>query len=228
MHSATKRIQNSMSFIEGSSDKKILPSHFYIVILTIMNETIRLKKKYLFKMIKEADISIGYIYQNSMCLLFPNTTCTALKIDGDSYETTEPVDTVCRFSGSHNKICSFYVSQLAKKLCIDVDCRIVEFNNKTEVVVWFSNYILFNMNKTIIRLSDGIIKQPSNLTIDEIVSKLQKLGINWNDIPPSDKYGVFYKYIQEPNLPLCHQFTSMSENIDAQEFNKYISYFFKS
>lgn len=215
MASSSKRLQNDVLNYESASDRKIEKNMYYIVCILLENKTSGppLIKK-LIKQNFEGDNLplVGYIYFDYIYLLFSSLEDT----DGEHFN-----------DGSHHKICSYFSSTIARSQNMNVKCSIVELDSRMKVLVYFQTKIYENAKESIFSLLGNVKKKEfDTLSMFEMIERLKKKSISWDDIPSIERFGTFYKYVPSLDSKNGGKLSTLSELLDIREIEKYNSYLF--
>ena len=209
---SSQKIYNTILEKEINSDKKIEKCFYYIIHLYIQNITKESKplteiiKFFLNERPNHVPI-IGYLYNKDIYLLF-----SSVEENKEHYK-----------NGSHQAICSEYTSLLSVEYGCMINCSIIEFENRIQIITYFQCKIHENTKQTIIKLSKNTItkKDIQSFTLQELIKILKdKCKIEWDTISLSKKFGTFYKY-EKDKLKL------LSESIDIRNIDKYQKFFFE-
>lgn len=215
--SNTRRLYNNISELRDKSDHKINPQHYYVVELKLSldnddnSKLIATAKAFLKKRITHLPI-IAYVFQHNLILLY-----SSLEKDTETHYK----------NGSHQHICSEFVSILSREYDCMVECSIVEFESKTQILTYFHCMIFQNTIQCAVNVSSHTIskKEAQTLTSQELHELLEtRTGINWDDVSSPQKHGTFYKYITDGNK---EKFSTLSEFIDFRDIKKYETYLFE-
>lgn len=206
--SSARRLKNVVSGYEKDSDRLIDASLYYIVNITIDDESFdatQLCKKLAYLQNHEYPL-VSYVYKNDVFLLFSSTD-----------------DKEHQFNGSHQMICSEYASISTLETKIKAKCTIVEMDTRTKVVIYFQTKIYENLCRYIQSLSVDISRKDlENYTLKEIENKLMEtLSIDISKVESERKYGGFYKYLHDKG-----KFHTLSNIINLQTMETFINYFF--
>ena len=214
MASSSKRLQNDVLSYETASDRKIASNMYYIVCIHLESDSEgpSLVKKLIREDFEEDGTPLAaYTYFNDVYLVFSSLEDTA----GEHY-----------LGGSHHKICSYFASTISRSKDMDVVCSIVELDSRTKVIVYFQTKIYENAKNSIFSRLKGKIKRKEfdSLSMFEMLELLKKKSITWTDIPPIERFGMFYKYVQGEEGK--GKLSTLSELIDIREIGKYTAYLF--
>jgi hypothetical protein len=214
MASSSKRLQNDVLNYESSSDRKIASNMYYIVCIHL--ETNSDGPSLIKKLIRQDFEGDGaplaaYTYFNDVYLVFSSLE----ESKGEHY-----------LGGSHQKICSYFASSIARLIDMNIVCSIVELDSRTKVLVYFQTKIYENAKKSIMVLLKGKVKRKEidSLSMFELLELLKKHSIIWTDLPSIERFGMFYKYIQVEGEK--GKLSTLSELIDIREIRKYTTYLF--
>lgn len=213
MASSSKRLQNDVLNYESSSDRKIASNMYYIVCihLEINSDGSSLAKKLIRQDFEGDGAPLAvYTYFNDVYLVFSSLE----ESKGEHY-----------LSGSHQKICSYFASSIARTIDMNIICSIVELDSRTKVLVYFQTKIYENAKKSIMVLLKGKKrKEIDSLSMFELLELLKKHAIKWADLPSIERFGMFYKYIHVEGEK--GKLSTLSELIDIREIGKYTAYLF--
>lgn len=208
VYSSLKRIKNECIDLEKQSDKKILPDNYYTVHIHVEegnNEDIIKSCKFF---LKKTEAFLGYVHGD--CDIYLIFSC--LQDGGNHF-----------LDGSHQNICSYFSSVVSRNYDCNVISKIIEFECKTTILLYFSYLIFKNLSKYVSDKSSNTLKEKDIefLTLSEIENALSKFSLKFNEIPQSEKYGTFYKLISGDN------FETLSEPIDIRKRDTYDVFFFE-
>lgn len=211
--SSFQRIINDVNVIQDSSDHKVKNENYFIVKIELHNKDVDMtdfvKKDLIAKHILNTSVICGYVYRNTAYIIY------------SSIENAHHY-----LNGSHHAICSHYASNAAINTRSQAICSIIEFESRTKLLVYFQIKIFENTKDFIYRVSNNNIVNNDiiELTQDELIQKLEKLNIFWDQISSSEKYGSFYKFYVENGTK---KFLTLSERWDSKNMDKYKTYFFE-
>jgi len=215
--SSSRRLQNDIADCEKNSDRKIAPDMYYIVCIELCKQTSTPSSssstnmvKNLLRTRKDHFALVGYVYDKEIYLLFSSVG------EGNHY-----------LEGSHQAICSEYASMASIEFGCRCVVKIIELESRTMVLVYFQTKLFENAKRSAHLLSKNTIskKEIGQFTFGEIIQALQsRASIEWDKIPAAERFGVFYKYALGNNNK--EKFIVLSELVNVQEKDKYISYFF--
>jgi hypothetical protein len=230
-----RNLQNRIDSLKNESDKRIDPSCYYIVSITISNIFLKHLKEITKEFcegkqpkIKQWGIKqwtppiLAYICNNNVQFVFSTT-------DGEH-----------NLNGSQQKICSMFTSIFTLKLfrflkTKDLCCEtnLIELQERYLILVYFQCKIY---NYSIMRMESFLQKKQKkkkctdanmkSLTNKERMEILKNHGIDWEKIQSYLKYGVFLKIIRKDNDKFIYE--RLSESFDI--FNKleyYQKFFFE-
>lgn len=210
MASSSKRLQNDVLSYESASDRKIERNMYYIVCIRLENKTsgpLLIKKLIRQNFDGDSLPLVGYVYSDYIYLLFSSLE----DANGEHFN-----------NGSHHKICSYFSSTISRSQDMNVECSIVELDSRTKVLVYFQTKIYENAKESIFSLLGNVKKKEfDTLSMFEMIERLKKKSISWNDIPSIERFGTFYKYISKGG-----KLSTLSELIDIREIEKYNAYLF--
>lgn len=197
MSSLTK-VLNTISDIETLS-VRVVPTDFYYVLKIKMlsgamnGEQPTNISKYILTLVNvEHPSHIVYIspFKDEMWILFSSVSQSQQH----------------NFKGNHQELCSYFASVLTQQTGLLCKCWLIELNSRIKVIEYFHSIVFLNMFK---RVGDN------HITIEDAIDAFPRE--EWNNLPATDKYGLFVKY---------DQFKTMSEEIDYSQLEKYKTYFF--
>lgn len=213
-----KRLRHEMRHLEEISDKYIPHDMYYIVKVTgidaIEGSAKKWGKNFLTRNVTHQPLC-SYIFQSG-----PNINIILI------YSCLENGEEHY-IDGSYSKIISQYASLLGRELNIDVVVNIVEFETRTQLLMYFSCLIHQNSRLSMITHSGNKITLSDirNHTQQELLEKLSESGVDWSSIPEENKYGVFYKLKRRRgNIVIA----SLSEAFDTRDIKKYSIFIFGS
>lgn len=128
------------------------------------------------------------------------------------------------FNGSHHSICSYFVSQLSLRYKTKTECKIIEFEDIANIIMYFHNLVFSNYKYSLFEFGEGLFSKKECETyteeeLNEILKRKDKSTLNLED---SYKYGTFYKYQSEPS----QTYQTLCELINLNETQNYEKYFF--
>lgn len=214
--SNTKSIINELCTLETES-AAIIPKDYYyaLKIKTASPKTISLKEIAENLLLTDPAPSSIYYSKDSLFIIFP----AAQEAEDESIVITHQLE------GNHNLIVSKYCMMLSKLLPnSDISVQIVHLPSKTKVFSYMSYIVFAEYQNTIIKLSQGDItpKELKFRTDNELKHiLLTKKGLNMDNIPTEQKYGVFMRVKRTKNKV---SYLTMSEPFDARDTKKYISF----
>ena len=213
-----RRLRNEMHLLERESDKYIPYDMYYIV--KIIGDTVdsgvveKWGKNFLTKNVIHQPL-ISYIFQTKISMeIFLVYSCLE---EGEKHY----------LQGSHSKIISQYVSLLSQELGVDIRVSIIEFETRTQVLMYFSYLVHQNSQTAMIIASRNGISAADirNHTQQELLGKLRDIEVDWSSLPGPEKYGMFYKLKKRQGKVVI---ASMSEVFDARNTKKYSVFIFGS
>lgn len=215
--SSTKRLQSDIASHEENSDRRIQSDMYYILVITLSDEVsansakISSSVKEWLKTRTEHQALAAYVYRNEIHLVFSS-------VEGKEHY----------LSGSHHSLCSEYASLASLTFGCRSYVKIVELESRTLILLYFQIKIFENAKRSAHQLSKGSItkKELIQLTFAELVQNLQdRAKVTWDKVPAAERYGIFYKYSIEGNKK--ERYVTMSETINIQDPERYISYLFE-
>ncbi len=210
---ALRKLKNELTDSEETSDRKIDPSLYYIIHI-------------------EADAPAEYFAEEAKAILRRKGEHTPVVIYvGNNqlyllYSCLEGGQQSHYLRGSHQLLCSKYVSYFVEQLSVPVVCRIIEFSERTKIVIYFQYQIFEHQKAAICAHSKGKItkKDLLSLTLSEAITALEsRAGVKWDQVSQSERYGVFYKLIKTKT---DEKFSRMTESFDLRHLDKYLDYLF--
>lgn len=211
--SSTKKMYNEISTMEEECDMRIMFDRYYILnaefLDTPKNDIGKIAHILLEQNKKHQPIAV-YTFENKISSLF---SCLE---DGEKHY----------LDGSHHKIISEYSSILARQERTNVTCSLVEFDTRTQIFAYFATKIHINSLRALIKLSENKIRlfDTNNRTLQELILRLdEECGVVWEDIPKSDRFGIFYKLKLRKRKAVI---TSFSTTFDARDMRKYVELLF--
>lgn len=210
--SYSKRISNEMELLEKNSDRYISPDRYYICSFTVeggeWSEVEEAAKKYLSRNVKHQPLAT-YAFGDTFLLVF---SC----LDDNQSHYLE---------GSHHGIISEYISDIARETGKSTIGKIIEFTTTTQVITYLIWKVQINSKQSIISCSDGMITENDlrSKTEKEVIAKLSKNGVDWDEIDSVKKYGSLYKLCRRGGKVV---FSQLSEKLDGRETRKYSKFVF--
>lgn len=227
MSSNVKRLQNEIITIEENSDSFIPYDHYYIIKVDIISED---HSKVFHNLVKEISLKslsdnvrhlplLVYVFNNTVYILY---SCLS---EGQTHF----------LKGSHQSLCSEYCSYFFNNItngigCTSVvdfkiKCNIIQLSTQTKVFVYFS-WIVYQNSLNCMRSIDKLISErdTNSFPMVELIERMKKNGIDWEEIDNNERYGTFYKLERKKGGKLA--IDSLSESLDAREEKRYINYMF--
>lgn len=200
-----------MHIMMEESDPKISVENYYAVVIKVDNipniEMKKLAKKFLSDDQYHLPL-IVYNYEDTITILFPPS--------------------VKHFDGSYCAIISEYIQRTFRytDTINHIECRIVEFKSKSNVMIYFTYIIHLNEQQSIKTIGNGNITDVDigQKTNAELIAILADYGIEWGGLLNHEKYGTFYKLkYTKKKISIV----SLSELLDAREIERYNDFIFE-
>ncbi len=215
MTSYAKRLHNEMVLLEEQSDHYISYEKYYVINIEIIQGNIspekvqKWSKIFLTKNLNRP--IVVYVYQLTISLIF-----SCLEENESHY-----------LGGSHQNIISEYTSVVANMIPNEsnIKCNIVEFDTQTQIFTYFLWKVYCNSRNCINKILPNNISLNyiKSLTLEESITMLKDLGIDWSNLPNTERYGTFYKLKKKKNKIVV---ISLSEKFDARDSRKYTNFIF--
>ena len=215
--SASRKIQNDIQALYSQSDRLIDPSHHYIVRVEYENPKIDATgiSKHFTGGLDGLPTRplVVYAHRNIAHLLFS-------AVDSESGESHQ-------YGGSHHTVCSKYCSMATLDANSRAICSILEFDSRSKVIIYFQTKIQEAIDYAVISNSSGNItkKNVNQHTFAECVDILKKkAGVEWSKLTPHSRFGAAYKRVTTDAGE--EKYSVLSEQVNLQDMDRYISYFF--
>lgn len=226
--SSSKNLSNEMHIIENTSIKFIPSDNYYILKCVFTHNDPNFVNDFdeIAESMLHADPQPILVYHshNKIFLLF---SCV-------NFATSEVMDDVeitnkqHQHNGNHNLIVSKYVRYFTIHMnnVNDIFVQIIQFTTQTQVFVYLYWILIQISQENMIRMSKGNItsKEIQFFTEDELINIIkQKGGVEWQNLKPKEKYGIFLRLRNKQNKTIL---TKLSELFDVQNEEKYIKFIF--
>lgn len=213
-----KRLRNEMRMLEDESDRYIPFDLYYIVKIQCETSNTQAAEKW-----GKNFLTRNPSHQPLVSYIFKTESSVEIVLVYSCLEESEEHWN----DGSHSEIVSHYSSLLSRELRSKVNVKIVEFETRTHVLTYLS-WLIHENSRVSMVLSSANEVTASDIrshTHQELLEKLDSVGVDWEAFEPSEKYGTFYKLKKRKGKVVI---ASMSEAFDARDTRKYSAFVFGS
>jgi hypothetical protein len=198
----TLRLENEMNLIVKNNQKSLVENTSYVVIVEFL-ENIEPEPPLVIDSIFKMDNRPSCIYHHKDTLILIYPADSKLFLEGDYY-----------------KIISFYSQFINRLYDINVEVSVLGLGTNIRTFIYLAHRVLKNMLEC---MSFHLEKEVDirNITIHEVIQKLEKKGVDWDDLSSNERFGTFFRTSRKSRKIL-----ELSEQIDMRDKEKYSTFIF--